>query len=112
MKFTKTIEQFDYTKFNVGCWYYIHWHSVDGKSIKAICKCVDIDEEENQLLMWNIIHLQGDILDSHRLRFGVEDTDNIVEVQEVEFETEYDVHNGRWSITMEVVDGTDVVKIL
>lgn len=108
MKFTKTvmIEQFDCTKFAVDRLYYVHWRDARGVSIKAIYQCIDIDEEENQLLMKNIVPLKGDCPDSYTLRLGVEDTDNIASIQEVEFGIEYEVSNGRWSVTMEVVDGT------
>jgi len=101
MDFCKTVKEFDCTKFETGALYYIHWCDIEGKSIKAIYLCDDIDEEGNQIIIKKIISLQG-FCPAHTLRLGVEDTNNIIEVQEVEFETEYNVSWKEWQIRVDV----------
>ena len=36
MEFCKTVKEFDCTKFEEGWCYYVHWHDITGKPIKAI----------------------------------------------------------------------------
>ncbi len=101
MDFCKTVREFDCTKFTVDVLYYVHWRDADGKDIKQIYLCDDVDTEDNQILLKKVVTLQG-FCPHNRLRFGQEDVNNIVEVQEVEVETEYNVSWREWQIRVDV----------
>ena len=101
MKFTKTIEVFDCTKFTVGVLYYVHWRDCDGKNFKQIYLCDDVDTEGNQILLKKVTALQG-FCPCCKLRLGQEDVNNIIEVQEVEVETIYNVGWHEWTISANV----------
>ena len=101
MDFCKTVREFDCTKFTVGVLYYVHWKDAIGKEIKQIYLCDDIDNEGNQVLLKRVVALQG-FCPYHTLRLGNEDVNNIIEVQEVEFETEYNVSWKEWQIRADI----------
>ena len=101
MDFCKTVKELDCTKFSTGRLYYIHWKSADNKDIKQIYLCDDVDFEGNQILLKRVITLQG-YCPYRTLRLGVEDTNNIVEIQEVEVETEYNVLWREWQIRADI----------
>ena len=101
MDFCKTVKEFDCTKFTKGTLYYVHWKSVDGKDIKQIYLCDDVDFEGNQILLKKVVALQG-YCPYYDLRVGNEDVDNIIDVQEVEVETEYNVSWQEWQIRADV----------
>ena len=101
MEFCKTVKEFDCTKFTKGTLYYVHWKSVNGKDIKQIYLCDDVDTEDNQILLKKVVALQG-FCPAHTIRLGVEDTNNIIEVQEVEVETEYNVSWKEWQIRADI----------
>ena len=101
MDFCKTVREFDCTKFNKGTLYYIHWKSADNKDVKQICLCDDVDFEGNQILLKRVVSLQG-YCPYRDLRVGQEDVNNIIEVQEVDVETEYNVSWREWQIRVDV----------
>lgn len=101
MEFCKTVKVFDCTKFTEGALYYVHWRDDKGKDIKQIYFCDMIDKESNQILFKKIVALQGFYLPC-KLWLGQEDVDNIIEVQEVEIETEYNVSWREWQIKADV----------
>ena len=101
MDFCKTVREFDCTKFTAGVLYYVHWRDCDGKDIKQIYLCDDVDAEGNQILLKKVVALQG-FFPYNALRLGNEDVDNIIEVQEVEVETEYNVSWKEWQIRADV----------
>ena len=106
MNFKKvvTAERLDCTVFHVGDLYYIHWRDWSLSPCKAIYLCDDIDSEGNQMLFKVMIVMKGET--PRTLRIGNEDLSNIIDIQSVTPETEYDTFNRRWSIKMEVTDGT------
>ena len=101
MDFCKTVREFDCTKFTEGVLYYVHWRDGDGKDVKQIYLCDDVDTEGNQILLKKVIALQG-FCPYYKLRLGQEDVDNIIEVQEVEVETEYNVSWREWQVRVDV----------
>ena len=101
MDFCKTVREFDCTKFTAGVPYYVHWKDAGGKEIKQIYLCDDVDTEGNQVLLKRVVALQG-FCPYTTLRLGNEDVNNIIEVQEVEFETEYNVSWREWQIRADV----------
>ena len=101
MDFCKTVREFDCTKFTVGVLYYVHWRDCDGKDIKQIYLCDDVDTEGNQILLKKVVALQG-FCPYSNLRLGQEDVNNIVEIQEVEIETEYNVSWREWEIRADI----------
>lgn len=101
MEFCKTIKEFDCTKFKEGQLYYIHWHDINNNTIKAIYLCDRVDKEDNSILVKRIVSLRG-ICEAYIMRFGSGDVNCIDEVQEVEFETEYDISWKEWQIRADV----------
>ena len=101
MDFCKTVREFDCTKFNKGTLYYVHWKSADNMDIKQIYLCDDVDFDSNQILLKRIITLQG-YCPYRDLRVGQEDVNNIIEVQEVEIETIYNVGWHEWTISANI----------
>ena len=101
MKFTKTIEVFDCTAFNVGKSYYIHWRDTGNRMVKGIYLCDYVDTENNRVTMKESVGLSG-YCPAKSLRFGEEDLDFLIEVLEVEFETIYNVGWHEWTISANV----------
>lgn len=101
MEFCKTVKEFDCTKFEEGQLYYIHWHDIDNKPIKAIYLCDRVDKEANSILVKKIVSLQG-FREAHTIRFEPKDINCIDEVLEVEFETIYDVARHEWHVRTDV----------
>lgn len=97
MEFCKTVREFDCTKFEEGQLYYIHWHDINNKPIKAIYLCDRVDKETNSILVKRIVSLQG-FCETHAIRFEPKDVNCIDEVQEFEFETEYDTSWKEWYV--------------
>lgn len=101
MEFCKTIKEFDCTKFSEHSLYYVHWHDITGKPIKAIYLCDVVDEESNSIDLKRVVPIQGNCR-AHTIRFGSGDVNCIDEVQEVEFETEYDISWKEWQIRADI----------
>lgn len=101
MEFCKTVKEFDCTKFKEGQLYYIHWHDINSKPIKAIYLCDVVDKESNSISVKRIVSLQG-FCHAHTIRFEPRDVSCIDEVQEVEFETEYGTSWKEWYISSSV----------
>ena len=97
MEFCKTVKEFDCTKFEEGQLYYIHWHDINNKPIKAIYLCDRDDKEDNSILVKRIASMQW-FCEPRGIRFEPRDVSCIDEVQEFELETEYDTHWEEWSI--------------
>ena len=101
MEFCKTVKEFDCTKFNEHSLYYVHWHDIEGRPIKAIYLCDVVDKESNSIDLKRVVSIQGNC-PAHAIRFGCSDAYCIDEVQEVEFETEYDISWKKWQIRADV----------
>ena len=97
MEFCKIVKEFDCTKFEEGQLYYIHWHDINNKPIKAIYLCDRVDKEANSISVKRIVSLQG-LCEAHTIRFEPRDINCIDEVQEFEFETEYDTSWSEWYV--------------
>lgn len=101
MEFCKTVKEFDCTKFNEHQLYYVHWHDVNNKSIKAIYLCDVVDKESNSITLKMVVPIQGDC-PVVAVRLGNGDVYYIDEVQEVEVDVEYDVSWREWRIRADI----------
>ena len=101
MEFCKTVKEFDCTKFSEHNLYYVHWHDIEGRPIKAIYLCDVVDKESNSIDLKRVIPLQGNC-PAHAIRLGSGDVNCIDEILEVDFETIYDVAQHEWHIRTDV----------
>lgn len=101
MEFCKTVKEFDCTKFEEGQLYYIHWHDITDKPIKAIYLCDVVDKESNSIDLKRVVPIQGNC-PAHTIRFDSDDVNCIDEVQEVEMDVEYNTNWGWWKIECEI----------
>lgn len=106
MKFTKTVEAFDCTAFNAGDLYYLHWRDSALTDVKAIYLCDDVDIEGNQILLKEIVVLEGNPVRLN-LRVGNEDLSNVIDIQPVSPKLFHNVDNGRWKVIMETTNETE-----
>lgn len=101
MEFCKIIKEFDCTKFSEHSLYYVHWHDIEGKPIKAIYLCDVVDKESNSIDLKRVVLMQGNC-PAHTIRFGSKDLHCIDEVQEINIETEYNTSWREWEIRIDV----------
>ena len=101
MEFCKTVKEFDCTKFSEHSLYYVHWHDIEGRPIKAIYLCDVVDKESNSIDLKRVVPIQGNC-PAHAIRLDSGDVYCIDEVQEVEMDVEYNTNWGWWKIECEI----------
>ena len=96
MEFCKItiIKEFDCTRFSEHGLYYIHWHDIASKPIKAIYLCDVVDEESNSIVLKRVASIQ-DYCSPYTIRLGSGNMNCIDEVQEVAMNVE---HNAKWCV--------------
>jgi len=101
MEFCKIIKEFDCAKFSEHSLYYVHWHDIAGKPIKAIYLCDVVDKKSNSIDLKRVVTIQGNCL-AYTIRLGSGDVNRIDEVQEVEMDVEHNTNWGWWKIECEI----------
>ena len=101
MKFTKTTEEFDCTQFEVGKIYYIKEHLLHDKREQGIYLCTHINDCHNEVVMRKVILLQG-AFDGGQIIISNGNFNLIDEIQEVQFDTEWDTSFKEWRVTANI----------
>lgn len=105
MDITKTIEYFDCTKFEVGRIYYIDDDILNERE-RAIYLCTFVCDCDNTVVMRKIVLLQG-VFDSKQMTLSNENYKHINEIQEVQFDVEYDTNFNEWRIITSIETGVN-----
>lgn len=101
MEFCKIIKEFDCTRFSEHGLYYIHWHDIANKPIKAIYLCEVVDKESNSIVLKRVTSLRGDC-SVYTIRLDSSNMNCIDEVREVIMNVEYNAKWDEWKVGCEI----------
>ena len=104
MEFTKTVEEFDCTKFEVGKVYYIKEHLLLSSTEQGIYLCTFVNDCNNEVAMRKIVFLQG-VCDEVKININNNNFALIDEIHDVQFEAEWDTTFHEWRVFANIAIG-------
>ena len=97
MEFTKIVKEFDCTRFEVGKVYYIKEHLLLSSTEQGVYLCTFVNDCNNEVALRKIVFLQG-VYDGVQINISNDNFALIDEIQEVQFEVEWDTNFHEWRI--------------
>lgn len=97
MEFTKTVKEFDCTRFEVGKVYYIKEHLLLSSTEQGVYLCTFVNDCNNEVTMRKVVFLQG-VYDGIQIVISNDNFNLIDEIQEVQFDTEWDASFKEWRV--------------
>lgn len=101
MEFCKIIKEFDCTRFSEYGLYYIHWHDINNKPVRAIYLCDVVDKKSYSIVLKRVVSIWGDC-SAYTIRLGSGNMDCIDEVQKVVMNVEHDAEWFVWKVGCEI----------
>lgn len=97
MEFTKTVKEFDCTRFEVGKVYYIKEHLLLSSTEQGVYLCTFVNDCNNEVALRKVAFLQG-VYDGIQIVINNDNFNLIDEIQEVQFDTEWDASFKEWRV--------------